>query len=85
MFCIEEISANITTFAGQLLAELRPIIPEHERVELDDRLESSTEITGDLEARCFGRRIAGKALRLGLTVEVLAERLRLERSVDLLL
>ena len=83
--CIEEVSGNVTTFAGQLLGELRAIVPEHERVELNDWLEASTELTSDTEARCFSRMIAGKALRLGLTVEVLAERLRLERSIDIVL
>jgi len=82
--CIDELSAKDEEVCEELLQRLRSQLPEYEREELDEWLEAVTEITGHSEARCFMRALAGKALRLGVPVEAIEERVRREQSVSLI-
>ena len=80
--CIEELTAKDEEVCEELLQRLKFQIPEDEREELNDWLKIVTEITGDSEARCLMRALAGKALRLGLPVESIEERVTRDCSIQ---
>lgn len=82
--CIEELSEKNEHVCQELLTRLRSRITEEEREELDDWLETVTEITGHSEARCFIRALAEKALRLGVPVEAIEERVMRDESIELI-
>lgn len=79
--CIEELSAKDEEVCRELLQRLRAELSDDEREDLDEWLETVTFVTGNSSARCFMRALAGKALRLGLPVEVIEERVRREKSI----
>lgn len=82
--CIEELSAKDEQVCRELLQRLRGDLTEGERDELDDWLEVVTAVTGDSDARCFMRALAGKALRLGVPTEAIEARVRREKSIRLI-
>ena len=83
--CIEETVAGDKSRAEEIYLALKAKLPLEEIEELDDWAQDVSLITGSSTAVCVLRAITTKALRLGIGINEVVERVIKARSTDLIL